>query len=590
MPSRDDSWLSLTPEPERLLPAARAALRSGDDRRRRSCSWPPSGRAPSGSCCGRRRALGGVAARERGARRRDAGDGPAAARRARARRRGQSRRARAGAARARAREHGDDDRHRRHDCADATPSSAIAERARRFVDEELIPREEAPSAPAGGCPPRRSPRSSARRIDAGLSGGLHAVAHGGQGWSHVDWALVEEQLGRSTNALSWHVPTPTTSGRRHARSRSSASCGRCCAARLQDAYAVTEARRRLRPVRDRDDRDAADGRRLADRRREVVRHLRRRRRRAHRRGDASTATGATLFLVDRRRRRRRGRRRPAVHAHLSARAPDPPLRRVEVGDGRRARRRWAAATTCSARGSPRSGSGSPRAASARCGGCSRRRSPGRPAREQGGAPALDHQGVVVPARRLGRRRRRRAAAGARGRAAGRRRRRPEDRAREGVDGEAVRQRGGLPLRRPRRAGVRRPRLLRDNVAERFLRELRVDRIWEGTSEIQRLIVARVAGAPRRRAGAALSALPARISRACSRPRSSRSSAPPTGPAPTATQRCATSRALGFAGPRLGRPPDARRGARAAVRSRRSTTCPRRSTRSSSRSRPRACRT
>ena len=27
---RDDSWLSLTPEPERLLPEARAALRSGE--------------------------------------------------------------------------------------------------------------------------------------------------------------------------------------------------------------------------------------------------------------------------------------------------------------------------------------------------------------------------------------------------------------------------------------------------------------------------------------------------------------------------------------------------------------------------------
>jgi alkylation response protein AidB-like acyl-CoA dehydrogenase len=32
--------------------------------------------------------------------------------------------------------------------------------------------------------------------------------------------------------------------------------------------------------------------------------------------------------------------------------------------------------------------------------------------------------------------------------------------------------------------------MRENVAERFYRELRVDRIWEGTSEIQRMIIAR----------------------------------------------------------------------------------------------------
>ena len=32
--------------------------------------------------------------------------------------------------------------------------------------------------------------------------------------------------------------------------------------------------------------------------------------------------------------------------------------------------------------------------------------------------------------------------------------------------------------------------MRENVAERFFRELRVDRIWEGASEVQRLIIAR----------------------------------------------------------------------------------------------------
>jgi alkylation response protein AidB-like acyl-CoA dehydrogenase len=41
--------------------------------------------------------------------------------------------------------------------------------------------------------------------------------------------------------------------------------------------------------------------------------------------------------------------------------------------------------------------------------------------------------------------------------------------------------------------------MRENVAERFFRELRVDRIWEGASEIQRVIIAN--GLLKRGAGA-----------------------------------------------------------------------------------------
>ena len=67
---------------------------------------------------------------------------------------------------------------------------------------------------------------------------------------------------------------------------------------------------------------------------------------------------------------------------------------------------------------------------------------------------------------------------------------PEDRPRQGLDGEALRLRGGLPGRRPRVQTFGGRGYIRPNVAERFLRELRVDRIWEGTSEIQRLIIAR----------------------------------------------------------------------------------------------------
>jgi alkylation response protein AidB-like acyl-CoA dehydrogenase len=90
--------------------------------------------------------------------------------------------------------------------ATQTDPNAIAERARRFVDEQLIPRERAAERAGGRLPADEVAAIRAAALEAGLAGGLHAVEHGGQGWSHLAWALVEEQFGRSTNALSWHVP------------------------------------------------------------------------------------------------------------------------------------------------------------------------------------------------------------------------------------------------------------------------------------------------------------------------------------------------------------------------------------------------
>ena len=43
-------------------------------------------------------------------------------------------------------------------------------------------------------------------IAARLNGGRFAPEYGGQGWSMLEWFLVNEQFGRVTNGLHWHVP------------------------------------------------------------------------------------------------------------------------------------------------------------------------------------------------------------------------------------------------------------------------------------------------------------------------------------------------------------------------------------------------
>src|SRR3954466_16290626 len=91
--------------------------------------------------------------------------------------------------------------------AEFTPEQLdLQERARRFVEDVLIPNEELAERSGGHIPDELKQRIKSEAVEARLSGGLHAVEHGGQGWSKVEWFLVEEQLGRSTNALSWYMP------------------------------------------------------------------------------------------------------------------------------------------------------------------------------------------------------------------------------------------------------------------------------------------------------------------------------------------------------------------------------------------------
>ncbi len=81
-------------------------------------------------------------------------------------------------------------------------------RARAFVREELQPRE-AEFEAAGGRVPRDWGTPIRRAaIDARLHGGSFPVALGGQGWSAMEQVLVHEQLGQSTGGLWSYIPGP----------------------------------------------------------------------------------------------------------------------------------------------------------------------------------------------------------------------------------------------------------------------------------------------------------------------------------------------------------------------------------------------
>jgi alkylation response protein AidB-like acyl-CoA dehydrogenase len=82
----------------------------------------------------------------------------------------------------------------------------LQQRAREFVEGVLIPLEEQAEEAGGRLPEATVEEIKQAAIAARLHGGRAPREHGGQGWSMVEWFLVNEQFGRVTNGLHWHVP------------------------------------------------------------------------------------------------------------------------------------------------------------------------------------------------------------------------------------------------------------------------------------------------------------------------------------------------------------------------------------------------
>lgn len=375
-------------------------------------------------------------------------------------------------------------------------TAALAElrdRAAAFVDEVLLPLE-VPAELAGGPLDEASvARIRSEALARGLQGGLHAAEHGGNGWTATEWFVVEEQLGRSTNGVSWYIPSAYNVWKAGTPEQVDRWLRPALRGELHDAYAVTEAEAGSDPSGIRTVARRVGDRWLLDGEKWFVTF-----------GTvAAVIVVMALAEVD-------GERLPTLFA-VPADAPgvsvvdDPPFTHayphghptmrfegVELTDddilggpaglgaGDDLQRRWFVEERVGI--------------AARCSGAMQRLLEEGMAwacsREQGGARLVDHQGVSFPLADS-------AADAAAARLLGLEVVRLMD---DGADPKLVHGKASLAkLFASEAAGRCADRVLqvfggrgylRTTAAERLWRELRVDRIWEGTSEIQRLVVAR----------------------------------------------------------------------------------------------------
>src|SRR5947209_8280849 len=117
----------------------------------------------------------------------------------------------------------------------------LRQRARTFVDSVRIPLELEAEERGGELPQETIDEIKREAIAARLNGGRFTRELGGQGWSMLEWFVVNEQFGRVTNGLHWHVPNAYNVLMQGTPDQIERYLVPALAGKGGDAYAVTEA-------------------------------------------------------------------------------------------------------------------------------------------------------------------------------------------------------------------------------------------------------------------------------------------------------------------------------------------------------------
>jgi acyl-CoA dehydrogenase len=378
----------------------------------------------------------------------------------------------------------------------------LASDARRFVDEHCIPHEDTAERNGGKLPRETAAAIARAAAEAGLVGLDHLPEHGGQGMGLLEQVVVHEAFGRNTNGVWWHIPSVANVLAHGTPGQIERYLRPALRGERSECYAITEAGAGSDPggvagtARRRGDRWVMDTEKWFATSGDVadffIVHV-------LAIGEDGSDLGPTLFLVD---------RGPGVEI-----VDDPPFThtfpvghptirfRVELDDAQRLgpigagdalTNEWFVEERVHI--------------AARCVGAMERLLEIGTAwaleREQFGQRIMDFQGVSFPL----------ADAACSCLAMKLLTRHVAELADAGADPKLVHGKASMAkLAASEAAGKVADAVvqvlggrgyMRTNAAERLWRELRVDRIWEGTSEIQRLVVAR--GLEKRGVGAMLS--------------------------------------------------------------------------------------